>query len=274
MNLATLGCKPNPTGHRAGIAFRAHRAMTVSTPKKADIRDAAPPVKQQGATSSCTGHGTSTAISTTCRKQGVALPFEPSESAIYRNGRAAERATVASIYAPLPVLEDGGAIPLYIMQGIGQNGIRPSGGTAPTNSDADPSTINNEESLGGFEESALNVVVGEYEIDPLGSDVITQLRAAHAAGFAVGYAFYVDTAFGDWQSGRPLPGVPNRNDPNGGGHWIAGVGYDTLGDGKTVPILRNSWGTEYGDAGDWLVTEDWVRAAWTIYVMSVRIIRA
>jgi len=266
-----LGCHQPPQGHVGGLSFRMSDVvkMTAATPSVYDMRDNGfvPTVKDQDGTSSCTGHGSSTLIETSFAAQGTPLDFTPSEGDIYRVGREVERARMTPLGLELPALLDNGAYPHDVMMGLNQFGIRPRrevvGGR---NSDVDPFTINDDQKLGDLQEASSRIITGQYVIDHQASDGIAQARVALSHGIPLGVAFYVDQAFMYWNKSKPPCSTPDLS-TNGGGHWIAVVGYMTI-NGKTVFILRNSWGTGSGDEGDWLVDEAWFRAAWVVYAMD------
>lgn len=257
------GLVRNPPGHIAGVPFAHHRCAAGSTPSFVDLRVHAPPVKDQNACSSCTGHGTSTGISTTCRAQGRPLAFEPSERGIYCLARAVDR-------EPGQSLTDDGAMPNQVMRGIGAWGVRPT--QAPTslgdNSDCEPSNVNDEPKLGEIEDGATHLIVGEYVITATGDARVQQLRQALAAGFAVCFGVDVDAAFEDYAGGKPLAAP----DPAKilGGHWLCAVGYRTDANGRTIVIFRNSWGLGWGSSGDGEGDEDFIAGWFDTTVMSVR----
>lgn len=259
----SYGYIPNPPGHIAGIPFEHHKLAAGATPDHVDQRQHAPPVKDQTACGSCTGHGTSTGISTTCRAQGRPLPFEPSERGIYCLARAVDR-------MPGDPLTDDGAMPTQVMRAVTAWGVRPTQSPISTgeNSDCEPSNVNDEPTLAELEDDAKALIVGEYVITATGAARILQIRQALAAGFAVCFGVDVDQAFEDYMGGTPI----KAPDPNGilGGHWLCAVGYRTDSHGKTIVIFRNSWGLSWGIAGDGEGDESFI-AGWSdIYVMNVR----
>jgi hypothetical protein len=225
----------------------------------------------QGDTGSCTGHGTACGIYTTC---GDKLGFVPSPDGIYRNARCVDRAAKHHSGA-LPKLSDDGAFIDIVMRGITAYGIRPI--DAPTSdgrySDCEPSSINDEEMLGDAEIEATTLLIGEYAITATGALRIQQMRQALAAGYAITFGAFVDMAFENWTPDLPPQGACDPNDPNGGGHCMCVIGYQTEVDGKTTFIVRNSWGATWGAGGNILVSEDFVATMEDVTVMHVTIVR-
>ncbi len=256
------GLKRNPVDHVAGIPFEHHRACASVTPPSTDLRPHAPACKDQNATQGCTGHGTSTGISTTCRAQGRPLPFEPSERGIYGVGRRID----LPIGAPLT---DDGAMPMSVMRGVSAWGIRPT--QAPShgfNTDCTPDVVNANPTLGELEDDAKHMVVGEYVITAIGSERVQQIRAALAAGFAVCFGVDVDDAFEAFD-GTSVLGAPDPKKIRGG-HWLCAVGYYTDASGRTIVIFRNSWSDTWGQHGDGVGDEAFIAGMYDIYVMNVR----
>ena len=264
------GYIPDPAGHMR-TSFAAHPASQATfTPPSAGPIAFAPPKKDQGQMSGCTGHGTSTGISTTFRAAGNPLPWEPSEDGIYKGGRAIDR--VRNPDGTFPPLEDGGAMPNQVMRAVSEYGIRPSRAPAPDgrNSDCTPKTINDEPTLADLEVEALFVPIGEYAIYSKGAARVLAVRQALAANLAVCFGTFVDTAFENWNPADGTPvGAPDTSDPNGGGHWMVALQYRTDSAGKTIVRCRNSWG-DWGMDGDFEGDEDFINAWDSIVVMAVR----
>lgn len=264
------GWRPNPKGVvRAPFHLYAARLVQdLPTPKSVDLERHAPPVKNQTNTSSCTGHGMSTGIKTSC----PSLPFVPSEEGLYTNGRCIDRASSVPRGA-LPPLTDDGATIDAVAKGISVYGVRPSKGVPPLYSDCSEATINQEPTLRDFEEERHDILVGEYTITSTGNHRIDDLRRALAAGFAVVFGAFVDTAFEEWTFAKGVQGACDTSDPNGGGHCMCFIGYTTLDDGSTVFKVRNSWGLDWGDRGNIYVNEAFTQACEDLTVMDVTLAR-
>jgi C1A family cysteine protease len=93
-----------------------------------------------------------------------------------------------------------------------------------------------------------------FRLDPNGaatSVVLENIKAYLAAGFPSMFGFPLYSEFND-----PLPGglvlLPAQNSHYYGGPAIVAVGYDDdleIGGSKGALLVRNSWGTDWGDAG-------------------------
>ncbi len=252
-------------------------------PPSCDLAAFEPPRLDQGQTGSCTAHSFSGSTSTACRKAGKAIGFEPSPRETYATTRGIERANSTPVGQPLPLLTDSGAEPADVFTAGSTFGIAPMQGPTPDgrNSDiwsssdtsAQPENVNSEPDGNQLQAAGTSIVTGEYAIDPNASNVSDLVAAAIASGFPVYVAFFVDMAFEQLQPGQ-VAGVPNTNDPNGGGHAVYLSGYKTNADGSRTFILTNSWGTGWCDNGRCLVSEAWLKATWELYVMDVQVQKA
>lgn len=254
----SFGYVPNPKGHLR-VAFSASpRFAQTETPSEVDLEPFTPPVYNQGDTSSCTGHGTSTGMYTTYKANGAELPFIPSMRGIYLNGLSLARASVHDD------LQDVGCSPALIKLGIDEYGIRKMGALAQDGrfSDCDPRTLLREVALDELEEESLTLSFGDYMIpsaDVSGLDAtVAALRLVLASKCAVGSGSFVDTAFMNWSSDAPKDAC-DTSDPRGGLHWMCFTGYKTLPNGKTAFKKRNSWGDWCLQGNIW-VSEDYIRS--------------
>jgi hypothetical protein len=208
----------------------------------------------QNKTGSCGGHGTSAGIAISFEGAGIPLAFIPSPKSIYSITRQ------SALSKPGTALTDSGVMPADVMATSSTFGIRAMTAPSPQgfHSDVDPSNVNQTEDLLELEQAGQKIVVGEYRIDETASDFLDQVRLSLAAKVAVGLGIFVDTSFQEWTNGDPPLDSVNLNDPNGGGHWICCVGYDTTQD---FFELLNSWGPSFGDAGHIRVSSAWMQAA-------------
>ena len=223
-------------------------------------------IMDQGATSSCTGHGTSMGLWVAMKSQGHELPFVPSQKGIYTVGRE------LGVVDPAIALSDSGAMPADVMAGISKVGVRPMGAQVDGRfSDCSIATINTKDTLDEIEEDVVHLIVGEYRIDETASDMVDQAAAAIAAGYPLGVGTFVDSAFEAWHPLSPPIGVPNFADSNGGGHWMCITSVREGADGRRIFRGPNSWGPGWGDQGHFEVSEAWLRAVWDLYVFSVEV---
>jgi C1A family cysteine protease len=90
-------------------------------------------------------------------------------------------------------------------------------------------------------------------LDPIGMSptrVLTSLKRVLAAGYCTVFGFTVYSSL----SGKADIPVPTKADSVRGGHAVMAVGYDDehlTDEGKKIPslIIRNSWGTSWGEKG-------------------------
>ena len=98
-----------------------------------------------------------------------------------------------------------------------------------------------------------------YRLDPAGStpaEVLANVKAQLAAGLPSMFGFTVYSSIpplGDGKGEIPFPGSGDKVE---GGHAVLAVGYDDarkIGTSKGALLIRNSWGTGWGEAGyGWL----------------------
>lgn len=106
--------------------------------------------------------------------------------------------------------------------------------------------------------------------DTQATQVLKNVKAAVAAGFAAMFGFAVYDSL-DAEADVPYP---RSTDRQRGGHAVLCVGYDDnrpcRNAEKGALLIRNSWGTEWGDGGyGWLpykyVTRGLANDFWTCY---------
>lgn len=257
--------------------FRLHAAMrgAAGQPLSFDQRTMGivPSVKNQGGSSACWAHRTSTCISITLAGKGDAIAWTPSEADIYRAAREVERARVTPASQRLPALTDGGTNGDDGLAALSIVGIRPR--SVPTtsdgrNSDVEMATVNQDQQLGDLEVDRLTLVPGAHGIDPAASDADQQIGAALVAGLGVGVDAFVDMAFENWSSGMPAISAPDLSDRQGGGHAITIIGWRTNANGEREWLILNEWDETWGDRGCCWVSTAWLRASWTVVIYDVR----
>lgn len=86
---------------------------------------------------------------------------------------------------------------------------------------------------------------------------LPQLKACLAWGQAFVFGFIVHSSFHGYDvEKRGQMRMPRaKNDPVEGGHAVCAVGYD---DSKSVFIVRNSWGPDWGDSGHFYMPYDYI----------------
>ena len=211
--------------------------------------------------------------------QGNPLGFVPSPYTTYTVTRSLERSS-----SSVP-LTDSGAMPSDVMTAVSRYGVRPIQAPTPDGRFSDiwsasdvsgvpnapPPNVNSDVDFMDLEQAGQKLVVGEYRIDEVSSDVVTLVRQCLAVGKApVGIGIFVDSQVMNFGPHSAPVGPPNTNDPNGGGHWICIVGYRLASDGTYDWEVCNSWGTGYGDAGHFWAKQEWIKSASDLYGWTVR----
>lgn len=245
--------------------FASHPIAASSYDPTSDLRPYEyKPVLNQSDGGSCTGHGTAQGLFTSFAAAGQPLPFMPSPKSIYAIARTYEAD------APDAALSDSGAMPADAMAAINMFGIRAMRGPSPQgfNSDVDSRNINEKEDLMELEEAGHKIVVGQHRILENSTSFAQQIAAALSKKVVVMIGGFVDSGVMNYVAGQaPLDRV-NLQDANGGGHWWNIVGH-RIANGHFIFICENSWGVEYGDAGHFEVTDNFVRqSASDLYPVS------
>lgn len=267
-----LGCKPCPDHVRNGKQG-ADKVLGISAKLgnlagSADLTGNDPDRLDQGETESCTAHATAGAIWNVWAgpNKGTGNIFLPSPDQVFKVSRALERGAGLAFGGTLRALTDTGVALSTVSNAISKFGVCAFGtpATDGRHSDVDPATVNQEPDTLRLVQAHRTLVTGEYRIDPADPRVIDLLAASLEAGHPVVMGFFADSAFMA-SDGTSIMGIPNENDPNGGGHAVYLVAYKTNPDGSRVFTLTNSWGLSWGNAGRVQVSETFLRAAWDFY---------
>jgi C1A family cysteine protease len=206
-------------------------------PQKVDLRPQCPPVYDQGQIGSCTANAIGAAHQFTQMKQNLPAPapFVPSRLFIYYNERAIEQTTGSDSGAQI---RDG-------MKSIARQGVCREDPTWPY--DADPFPPNNrltvKPSQAAYTE-ALQYQAIQYQRVP---QVLTQMKGCLAAGYPFVFGFTVYESFESQDVARSgVVPMPQSHEQVLGGHAVLAAGYD---DSQQSFIVRNSWGTGWGQQG-------------------------
>jgi len=203
------------------------KANSVTT---VDLRSRCPPVYNQGRLGSCTANAIGGAFQFDLEKQG--LPdFVPSRLFIYYNERAMEGT----------VNWDAGA---YIRDGV--KSVNRQGTCHESMWPYDTSKYRIQPTRACYSQAQNAKLVKYARV----SQKVEDLKAALVyEQVPIVFGFRVHRSFHGWKvrtTGRmPMPGPPNV-DPVMGGHAVTIVGFI---DAEQVFIIRNSWGTFWGDRG-------------------------
>jgi C1A family cysteine protease len=207
--------------------YAAPAQFLTALPASVDLRKSCPPVYNQGMLGSCTANAIGGAIEFDRLKQRL-TDFVPSRLFIYYNERVIE-GTVSS---------DSGAMIRDGIKSVAKQGACPE--------TLWPYVIANfaEKPPHACYTSALQNKVKVYQRL---SQNLTQMKACLADGYPFVFGFTVYESFESQavaQSGTvPMPG-PSESVL--GGHCVLAVGYD---DAQQRFIMRNSWGTGWGQQG-------------------------
>ena len=246
------GYIPSSAAERARFKHVHHLLGSSSPtyPPAASTSQHAPPVMDQGQTSSCGGHGTAVGVATALAAKGTPLPFVPSPKGIYDDARAAGGESP---------LADNGIDPATLLTSLVANGVRAI--QAPTSdgrySDCDPATINTPETPEQNAAASQDVLVGEYMIDPRDPAFPGLTAACLARGVPVGVGIQAEP-FESWNAGAPLGGTADYTQAD---HWVVVLDYYTDTNGNLIFKIRNSWSEGWGDAGCIEVTAGWLQSS-------------
>jgi hypothetical protein len=261
MNLRT-GYIPDPLTY-GRTSYRASREGISALPSSVTLLPYAPHVFNQNDTGSCTGGSTGPAIYTALLARGTPLPWVPSPKGIYTLGRAIDRTPNAN--GSFPPLRDEGAMPNQVMRGISEWGVRRMGPFVSGYAyDCDHRNVNEEPNLLELEEDAHHVLLGQYVIRTKGAQRIVDLCSALAAKKPITVALAGGSALFQSYAGGVLPMLHAPLD-----HYVWLYGYTTDAKGKRIFLGRNSWGTGWGEGGNFRLSEDAAQELGDIVVLDV-----
>ncbi len=245
--------------------FSAPQIALAALPPSADLRGTCPPVYDQGQIGSCTANAIAAAFEFDLKKQSLA-DFMPSRLFIYYNERAMEGHAGSDSGAQI---RDG--IKSIATLGVCSEDEWPYDDT-PATSDGGPfppGARDGEKPTDQCYKDALSNQATTY------SRVIRdldQMRGCLAAGYPFVFGFTVYESFESQAVARSgvMP-MPAPGEQVVGGHAVLAVGYD---DSAQVFIVRNSWGTGWGQAGyftmpyAYLTTRGLSSDFWTLRIVT------
>ena len=220
------GVKPSSFDHR-DFKFAAISQPVAKLPVHVDMRPMMPPVYDQGRIGSCTSMGIAAAYEYDLKKQGL-KDFLPSRLFIYYNERVIEN----------DVNNDAGA---QIRDGI--KSIATTGICEDVLWPYDESKFTVKPTQEAYNDALKHKAVKYYNV-PI---IEHELKQALAQGFPVVAGIMIYESFeSEHVADTGYVSMPNPREQLLGGHCILIVGYN---DANNHLIVRNSWGTEWGDKG-------------------------
>jgi C1A family cysteine protease len=220
----TYGWKRDLPDHRD------HYFLTqpISLPSLVDLRAQCPPVFDQGNLGSCTANALGAAYMFEEMKQKETLIFQPSRLFIYYNERAIE-GTIKS---------DSGAAIRDGIKTINKQGVCPEI-EWPYNI----KKFKTKPSKKCYQDATKEVLKEYLSIN----QDLNSLKSCIAQGYPFVFGFTVYQSFESQEVAKSgIVPMPDNNDSPIGGHAVMAVGYD---DNNQAFIVRNSWGSTWGQAG-------------------------
>ena len=217
-------------------------------PAAVDLRPECPPVYDQGQLGSCTGNGIAGAVEFDQKKQG-ATEYTPSRLFIYYNERVIEGT----------VSQDAGA---QIRDGI--KVVVKLGAPPESEWPYDTAEFAQKPPVQAYTDAKKDVVSSYARV----AQDLTQMRGCLAAGFPFVFGFTVYDSFESQEVAQTgVVPMPSPGESVLGGHCVVAVGYD---DSQRHFIIRNSWGTGWGQQGycfmpyEYLMSPHLANDFWTI----------
>jgi len=217
-------------------------------PLSVDLRSKCPPIYDQGQLGSCTGNGIAAAIQFDQMKQG-SKTFMPSRMFIYYNERVMEN-TIA---------QDAGA---QIRDGI--KSVAMLGAPPEADWPYEPAKFATRPPDPAYTDAKQDLVTTYSRV----AQNLTQMKGCLAEGYPFVFGFSVYESFeGPKVAKSGILTMPADSEKMVGGHCVLAVGYD---DKKRQFIIRNSWGTDWGLKGyfmmpyEYLISPNLSSDFWTI----------
>jgi C1A family cysteine protease len=207
------------------------RVDIAALPSKIDLRPHCPPVYDQGQLGSCTGNAWAGLVEFLLKKQGLS-DFTPSRLFIYYNERVLEDDTAQDAGASI---SDGANV-------VSKEGC-PHENLWPYNIDAfaekPPQNV--------YHDGLSHLAFGVQQVQ----QNLAAMKEVLASGLPIVVGFTVYESFeSDQVTKTGIVPMPGHHEQVLGGHAVVVVGYD---DSQSRFIVRNSWGTQWGQEGYFLM---------------------
>jgi C1A family cysteine protease len=233
--------------------FKFKVVAPVPTPPLVDLSPFCPPVYDQGDLGSCTANALAAAYEFEKMKQKQSY-FMPSRLFIYYNERVMEK-TVKS---------DAGAA---LRDGIKSLDIQ---GVCPEDMWAyNIKKFASKPSCKCYSTAKKNEIKEYLAVNHTSID---DIRQCFAQGYPIAFGISVYSSFMSDEVARTgIVPMPKPDESLEGGHAILGVGYN---DAKRMVLVRNSWGTDWGLKGYFLLPYDYIISTqlasdfWTIRLVA------
>lgn len=224
---ARYGWKPDMPDHRDHVWSIPARLTATPLPTLVDMRTKCPSVYDQGQIGSCTANAINGAYEFDLLKQN-ATDFMPSRLFVYYNERVIEGS----------VKQDAGAEIRDGIKTIAQQGVCTEK-TWPYN----VKKFASKPSKKCYKEALAHLAVTYQRVD----QTLDTMKACLASGtpIVIGFSVY-DSFESDAVTKTGVVNMPAKNEQLLGGHAVLVVGYDDV---TQRWIVRNSWGTAWGQAG-------------------------
>ena len=252
-------------GLRRGGQASAFQRRTLGTDRSlvghADLSEHESPLSDQFSVSRCVAHGVSGAVYTTLAARGEPLGFVPDVDLLYGLCLRVDRAIDFPLlrYRDLPALRDQGTRLATGVDVISRYGLAPAVGESIRT--FDPKL---RRGLAQSIAAARRVLIGAYAVGSLADSALALERAR---SLAIG-GYWSSEIFDRKPDARPI-GAQRLDDPDGGGHCVELLGYRTTRTGREW-LIKNSWGTGWGQGGFAWATDAFLRQQWSVYVLDVR----
>jgi C1A family cysteine protease len=229
------GWIPDRPDHR-DLAYGQIMKKSTRLPKSADLRSYASPVEDQGRLGSCTANALVGALELLEIKSGGRPATDLSRLFVYYNERVVEH-TVES---------DSGAMLRDGIKTLAKQGVCPESSWpyAISNFAKKPSST-------CYDDATKHRISTYHRISGL-----TEMRNCLADGYPFVFGFSVYESFESSEVAKTgTAQLPKPGESQLGGHAVLAVGYD---DKAKRILVRNSWGTGWGQQGHFTLPYDYV----------------